>query len=326
MTRSAYPRASRLSARSERGTVLIVALVLAAVIGVSLVSYIKLSTTSLRLSQRSFFSESANHLVEAGLEDALYCFNQMGSGVAVDVAWTTAMWNKSGVTAKRTMPTFPLDQGSSAVVKIYVNGYDGSIPSPIVVAKATITPFEGRPIVKIIQITLRKNQGLFASGVVAKNKVEWNGHLIADRWVSNATNSPTGPWSAYPNLHQHDRRHDAQRPRQHPLRPVRTQFRDHGQRRRQRRWVLWRFCRRVGPLQRSHEFSLRRVARRPRHLRQGLEALGMARVAIGVRTRFNRILFQFLKGGTWEKTLRTMGESPDHHDDSFHRGFRLWLS
>lgn len=184
--------------RSKRGTVLIVALVLAAVIGVSLVSYLKVSTNSLKLAHRSFFSETANHLVEAGLEDALFCFNQMGSGVAVDTAWDSSVWTKSSGTAKRTLPTFSLDQNATAVVKIYVNGYDGSISSPIIVAQATVTPFEGRTIVKYIQVTLKKNQGLFASGVVAKNTVDWNGHPMADSWVSNASNSPTGPWAAYP--------------------------------------------------------------------------------------------------------------------------------
>ncbi len=184
--------------QSERGTVLIVALVLSAVIGVSLVSYLKVSTTSLKLAHRSFFAETANHLVEAGIEDALFCFNQLGSGVPVDTAWDGTVWAKTANTAKRTLPSFALDQNASAVVKVYVNGYDGTLPSPVIVAKATVTPFEGRPIVKYLQVTLKKNAGLFASGVVAKNTINWNGHPLADSWVSNPTNSPTGPWAAYP--------------------------------------------------------------------------------------------------------------------------------
>ncbi len=262
----------RLPAR--RGSVLIVAMLIAAIIGISLVSYLKLTTTSLKLAHRTFFADAANNLVETGLEEAVYSFNAMGSGTAVATVWsTTNGWTTNttkvaGITiigggsgyasaptvsfsggggsgaiatatvsggvitavtisnggsgytsapaisfsggsgtgasatttntsATRTLSTFNLDQNATGVVKIYVAGYDGNYTTPLVVAKATITPFDGgAPIVKIIEVTLKFN-GPFVNGVVAKNGITWNGQPTADSWNSNPANSATGPWVPY---------------------------------------------------------------------------------------------------------------------------------
>ncbi len=187
--------------RTRRGSVLIVAMLLASIIGISLVSYIKLSTNSLKLAHRSFFANAGNNLVEAGLEEAVYSFNLMGSGTAVATVWSTANgWttNSAANTATRTLPTFTLDQNATGIIKIYVSGYDGTNAAPVVVAQSTITPFDGgAPIVKIVEVTLRFN-GPFANGVVAKNGMTWNGQPTADSWLSNPTSSTTGPWSTYP--------------------------------------------------------------------------------------------------------------------------------
>ncbi len=254
---------------SHRGSVLIVTLVFAAVIGISLVSYTRLCTNSLKLSHRTLFANTAGNLVEAGLEEAVWSFNQMGSGSATAWnGWTTdttklaaiivtnggtgyssaptvtisggggtgaaatslvdggtvtlvRVTNRgsgftaaptvtfsggggSGVAATatnmaatRTLPTFDLDQNAHGVVKVFAAGYDGSISTPLVVAQATITPFDGAPIVKITQVTLQFN-GPFVNGVVARSGITWNGHPMADSWISNPSNSPTGPWSSYP--------------------------------------------------------------------------------------------------------------------------------
>src|SRR5437868_1477507 len=49
-----------------RGSVLIVTMLLSAVIGVSLVSYLKLTTKTLQLSHRTFFADNASNLAETG--------------------------------------------------------------------------------------------------------------------------------------------------------------------------------------------------------------------------------------------------------------------
>ena len=257
----------------RRGSVLIVAMLIATIIGISLVSYIKLTTTSLKLAHRTFFAIQADNLVEAGLEEAVYRFNQMGSGTFVATVWsTTNGWTTdttkiaavfltsggsgytsapsvsfgggggSGVTATatisggvvnsvkitnrgsgyafsptvsfsggggsgaaatttntsatRTLSTFNLDANATGTVKIFVAGYDGNCTTPLVVAKATITPSEGPPIVKITEVSLHFN-GMFGNGLLAKNGITWNGRPMADSWDSGASSNPSGPFITY---------------------------------------------------------------------------------------------------------------------------------
>ncbi|MDD2764753.1 MAG: hypothetical protein PHE83_12355 [Opitutaceae bacterium] len=183
---------SRLS--SERGSLLLVAAVFAAVISLVLVSYLELGRTSLKVAHRSFFANDAANLAEAGLEEALYCFNQMGAGMPPATAWSE--WTISGTDAMYTLPPFNRDQNAVGVVKVYVTGYDGSDAAPSVLSQAVITPFDGgAPVVKTLQVTLKSNAS--TPGLVALRGLTLNGATYADSFDSNPTDSPTGPWVAY---------------------------------------------------------------------------------------------------------------------------------
>jgi hypothetical protein len=183
---------SRLS--SERGSLLLVAAVFAAVISLVLVSYLELGRTSLKVAHRSFFANDAANLAEAGLEEALYCFNQMGAGTPAATAWSG--WTISGTDAMYTLPPFNRDQNAVGVVKVYVTGYDGSDATPMVLSQAIVTPFDGSaPIVKTLQISLQGSTSLF--GVVARNGLRLQNTSFADSFNSNPTGSPTGPWRSY---------------------------------------------------------------------------------------------------------------------------------
>jgi len=76
--------------RARRGSVLIVALLIASIIGISLVSYINVCTNSLKMANRSFYQNAASNLCETGLEEGVWSFNQMGSGVAASTVWSAA--------------------------------------------------------------------------------------------------------------------------------------------------------------------------------------------------------------------------------------------
>src|ERR1051326_809935 len=78
---------SHLHLRSRRGSVLIVALLLAAIIGISLVSYLKLANGSLKQANRSFYANSGMNVAEVGLEQAIACFNQLDN-TTVASAWS----------------------------------------------------------------------------------------------------------------------------------------------------------------------------------------------------------------------------------------------
>ena len=90
--------------RSRRGSVLLVALLLAAIIGISLVSYINLANNSLKQASRSFYANSAMNVAEIGLERAIACFNELDSNPSI--AWNG--WTTNNATYNATSsPTTP---------------------------------------------------------------------------------------------------------------------------------------------------------------------------------------------------------------------------
>ena len=74
----------------NRGSLLIVAMILTAVIGISLVSYIRLGRTSLTISNRALYNNAAMNLAENGLEEAMYSINRMVSDSSY--SWSGDGW------------------------------------------------------------------------------------------------------------------------------------------------------------------------------------------------------------------------------------------
>lgn len=184
----------RLSGR--RGSVLLTALLFAAGLALVLGSYLSLSRTSLKVAHRTFFANDAANLAEAGLEEALACFNLMAAGTAPATAWTG--WTISGANAMRTLTPFNRDQNAIGVTKIYVKGYDGTDPAPVVISQATVTPFDGgAPIIKTVHLAITLTTGVASPGLVGMEGVSFNGNTGADSYNSNPTNSAIGPWLVY---------------------------------------------------------------------------------------------------------------------------------
>lgn len=167
-------------------------MLLASVIGISVTSYIALSLNSLKLSNRSFYSNAAMNVAETGIEEALWSFNQATAGVALSTAWSG--WDTTdGVTAKRTFTDFTFSGGTTAVVKVYVDSYNPASGSaqPIIVARATITlPNDSVTLSKAIEVRI-KRRSKFAMGLVAKNQITFNGNTASvDSWNSDPDNNP----------------------------------------------------------------------------------------------------------------------------------------
>ncbi len=84
-------------------------MIFAALLALALSSFVDLNTNSLRMAHRSFYAAEAVNMAEAGLEEAIWSFNQAQTGNAA--AWHG--WNTSdGVKATRTFTDFTL--GSNA--------------------------------------------------------------------------------------------------------------------------------------------------------------------------------------------------------------------
>lgn len=192
-------------AQRERGVLIVIAMLLAGLMAIALVTYIRLSTNSLRLANRSFYNNAAINLAETGIEEALYCFNQVNAGTAVATAWNG--WDTSdGTSAKRTFSGYNFGGNTTASVKVYVSAYNPSgATSPKIVAQATVTVPNQVTLNKYVEVTL-KRRSLFATGLVARNKITFSGNNASvDSWISDPDNDPSTPPVAYSSGNKRDR-------------------------------------------------------------------------------------------------------------------------
>ncbi|MBW8781843.1 MAG: hypothetical protein JF599_08150 [Verrucomicrobia bacterium] len=166
---------------SQRGSVLIVALIFAGLIAISLTSYMKLTINASKLANRSFYGNAAENLVDTGLEQALWSLtNSSWTGTAGFTA-------RSGYTSQY-QGTFPssstyynLSGGVTGQVKVWV---DASTTTPHAVAKATINLPDGSTLMKEAEVYMKK-RSYFSNGLVAKNSLTFVGNVAVDAWNSD---------------------------------------------------------------------------------------------------------------------------------------------
>lgn len=191
-------------ARRDRGVLIVIAMLLAGLMAIALVSYIRLSTNSLRLANRTFYNNAAINLAETGVEEALYCFGLVNGGTAVATAWNG--WDTSdGTSAKRTFSGFDLGANTTATVKVYVSAYNPSgSTQPTVVAKASIAVPNQATLHKYVEVTL-KRRSLFATGLVAREGVSFSGNNASvDSWISDPDNDASTAAVAYSSGNRRD--------------------------------------------------------------------------------------------------------------------------
>ncbi len=161
--------------RSERGSVLLVALIFSALIAIALGSYLSLGNSAMQFSHRSLYNNAAMNLAETGLEEGMWSINQMLDSNAN--AWNG--WTPVGSDMKRTFGPFALEQGVTGSVTVYVERAPlNATPTglaPIIHTKATVTLPRGQPIEKWITVELSR-RSLFANGLLAKNSITFNGN------------------------------------------------------------------------------------------------------------------------------------------------------
>jgi hypothetical protein len=171
---------------------LIVAMLMSAIIAISLTSYLQLTRSSLTISNRALYNNAAMNLAENGLEEAMYSINKKVSDESYDwnVNWKTD-GSASNSSAWRKLPETQFDQNTTGFVRIYVYNYVGVV-APRVVARSTVTlgGATSRPIEKWVEIILTK-ASKFANGLVAKETITFNGNnATVDSWNSDPDNNP----------------------------------------------------------------------------------------------------------------------------------------
>lgn len=191
---------SRPQGHRQRGSFLIVAMLISAIISISLVSYYKLAATALKGASRSVLSFSAMDVAEMGIEPAMACLYAVSAGTPAATAWDGWTLNSGTNEATRTFPTpstyFDLGANARGQVKVYVHYYTGNGGLPVIVAKSIITPADGPPLSKFVEVTLA-NRSLWGFGLVGKTWVHMNSNSTADSWISDADGNPATAAVAY---------------------------------------------------------------------------------------------------------------------------------
>ena len=159
---------------TRRGSLLITALILAAVIAVSLGSFLNLAVQSSRLSYRSFYAGAAMNVAETGLEEGMWAVNKRLAG-------DTDVWNNTGWTTlsngavRRSFDLGTLSGGAKAEVKVFVSSANLVGATPFVIARSIITPISGPAVERWININLAK-RSRFSTGLVAKDIIRFSGN------------------------------------------------------------------------------------------------------------------------------------------------------
>jgi hypothetical protein len=173
---------------SPRGSLLIVAMILCAIIGISLASYLQLSRTAITLSNRNLYNNASMNLAEDGLEEAMYSVNKMVADNTYD--WSSDGWKTSGSDAWRNWTGKTLGQNATGEIRVYVYNYNG-VSAPKLIARSLITlgGSSGSAIEKWIEVDLAKTSK-FSNGLVAKNSILFNGNNPSvDSWNSDPDNN-----------------------------------------------------------------------------------------------------------------------------------------
>lgn len=174
--------------RSQHGSVLIVAMVLTAIIGISLASYLSLSRSNMTISNRALYSNAAMNLAENGLEEGMYSINKM----VADDTYTWSGWTIDGNNAKRKLTGYTFDQNATGETNVIVYNYLGAT-APKIVARSIIR-LAGEPspaLEKWVEVTIRKTSR-FSNGLLAKDSVLFKGNNASvDSWSSEKNNDGT---------------------------------------------------------------------------------------------------------------------------------------
>lgn len=171
----------------QRGTVLVVALLVLAMLALGTGSYLSLNLSTARLARHTYRQNASFHLAEAGAEEAVWSLNR-GTAQAED-AWTG--WTRQGPAAWRKFDGFDFGGDTRGSVKVYVsNASPAGNDKPTAVAQAVVEAPGFPPSTRMIEIALRR-RSYFANGIVAQDTLRFAGvNTTFDSWDSDPDQDP----------------------------------------------------------------------------------------------------------------------------------------
>lgn len=194
-TTSSRPESRATAAQSERGSVLLVVMLLSLVIAISLTSFLQLTTHAAKMANRSFYMDAAQNLCDTGIEQALWAMNNSSN------------WSGAGFTQSATYEyqgTFP-NTGGVAGNYTYIGKVTGRVKiwaditptsTPHIVAKSTITLSDGSQITKAAEAYLKQGS-YFDNGLVAGSITFSGSNIFVNSWNSNPDGNATTPAIPY---------------------------------------------------------------------------------------------------------------------------------
>ena len=184
--------------RVQRGSVLVVALVVAAVIALSLGGFLRLAVLASKLSQRTFYANAARDLLDTGLEHTLWSLNHNDWTAAAGFASRMGHSGEYQGIFPSASTYYLFSEGVKGQVRVWVdttNVVDG-VSTPHAVAQAAVALADGSTIIKEAEIYLRQ-RSLAAQALVARSGLIIDGNLYADSWDSFSDTPSTADDVAY---------------------------------------------------------------------------------------------------------------------------------
>lgn len=188
------------SLKSNRGSALIVALIMAAVLAISLTSYLKLSVSAGQLANRAFYLNAAQNILDIGVERTLWSLNNEYLYPS-PTHWSTAGFTARSGYANEYQATFPssttyynLSGGVKGQIKVWVGDYDTTNQIWHVVCKATVILGDGTALSKVAESYLQQ-RSFSDGGMIARNGISFNGNVRVDSWISRPTAGADIPYS-----------------------------------------------------------------------------------------------------------------------------------
>ena len=171
--------------QAKRGGLLVTALLLCAIISlITLPSYLRLSQSALRQSQRAIYNVAAVSIAETGIEQAVWASNNNTSTTGVWSGWTN---NQDG-SYRRTFSGLDFGGGVTGVIKVVVSNPRGTNAS--VVCKAVISLQDGQSIEKWVFARLMRNPETMEGISLSDYLVVLPGRgTVFDSWISDPDNN-----------------------------------------------------------------------------------------------------------------------------------------
>lgn len=186
----------------ERGTVLIVTLLVLSLLALGAGSYLSLNLNTSRMAWQSYRQNASFHLAEAGAEEAVWSLNR--ATVQAEDAWSD--WTRSGRAAWRKFSGFEFGGDTRGSVKVYVsNANPAGNDKTTAVAQAVVEASGYPPSTRMIELTLGR-RSYFANGIVAKEALRFAGlNTLVDSWDSDPDADPATAPVPYDEAGRSDR-------------------------------------------------------------------------------------------------------------------------